>query len=340
MKEVLVTGATGFIGSHLTDLLLAKGYRPRLLVRRRTDDTARFEKAGTTLFVGAHTDAELLKKAAEGCDTVIHVAGATKRLTEEEYLDGNLRFTEALLAPMNKGQRFILVSSQAAAGPSIGDRPVVESDPPRPLTWYGKSKLAAEEAVRRWGAGHGDDYLILRPCSVFGPNERDLYTYFRFMDRGILLLLGTGEKKISIIHVADLCGAILAAAESTVTGRTFFVANDEPVSWRELGETIRLAMGKERVLRIAIPEWLAAPVGHAAGLVGRLMGRALPVNGQKVIEMKQDSWICANSAIKEALGWRQRLPLAEAVVQTVAWYRANGWLKEKVGGNDGQTLHS
>ena len=329
MNEVLLTGATGFVGGHLTGTLLAKGLRPRLLVRRRTDDTDRFEKAGATLFTGPHTDAELLKKAVAGCDTVIHVAGATKRLSEKEYIDGNLRFTEALLAPLTKGQRFILVSSQAAAGPSTGNKSVVESDPPRPLTWYGKSKLAAEEAVKKWGADHDDNYLILRPCSVFGPNERDIYTYFQFMDKGILLLLGTGEKKISIIHVTDLCDAIIAAAESAVAGRTFFVANDAPVSWRELGETIRVAMGKDRVLRIAIPEWVAAPIGHTAGLVGRLTGRALPVNGQKVIEMKQDAWICANDAIKEALGWRPRLPLAEAVAQTVAWYRANGWLKER-----------
>ncbi|HNT27210.1 MAG TPA: NAD(P)-dependent oxidoreductase [bacterium] len=328
MKEVLVTGATGFVGGHLTELLLAKGIRPRLLTRRRNDDVSRFEKEGASIYVGEQGDTALLREATDGCDTVIHVAGATKRLIEQEYLDGNLRFTEALLAPLTGGQRFILVSSQAAAGPSTGDRPVVESDPPRPLTWYGKSKLAAEEAVRKWGAEHGDKYLILRPCSVFGPNERDIYTYFQFMDKGILLLLGTGGKKISIIHVADLCDAIVAAAESTVTGRTFFVANDVPVSWRELGETIRVAMGKKNVLRIAIPEWVAAPIGHAAGLAGRLMGRALPVNGQKVIEMKQDAWICSNGAIKEALDWRPRLPLAEAVAQTVAWYRANGWLKQ------------
>lgn len=326
MNEVLVTGATGFVGGHLTELLLARGFRPRLLVRRRTGDTDRFEKAGATLFVGDHADAGLLTRAVENCDTVIHVAGATKKNSEKEYFAGNLLFTEKLLAPLTKRQRFILISSQAAVGPSTGNTPVVESDPPRPLTWYGRSKLAAEEAVKRWGADRDNNYLILRPCSVFGPNERDIYTYFQFMDKGILLLLGTGEKQISIVHVADLCDAILAAAESAVNGRTFFVANDHPVSWRELGETIRVAMGKDRVLRIAIPEWVAAPIGHAAGFAGRLIGRALPVNGQKVIEMRQDAWICSNSAIKEAIGWRPRLPLPEAVAQTVAWYRAHGWL--------------
>ncbi len=326
MKDTLVTGATGFIGSYLTEELRARGHRLRLLVRRRNAAVEQFEKNDAKIFIGDFTDNDIVRRAVENCGTVIHVAGATKKNSEKEYLEGNTLFTEKLLAPLAKEQRFILISSQAAAGPSTGNRSVTESDPPRPLTWYGRSKLAAEEAVKRWGADPDDNYLILRPCSVFGPGERDIYTIFRMLDRGVLTLLGTGEKRFSVVYVADLSAAIIAAAEGGVTGKTFFVSNDAPVSWREFSEEIRVAMGKKRVLRLMIPEWLAAPVGHTAGLIGKMVGKTFPVNGQKVIEMKQEAWICANDAIKKELGWRQRTTLDRAMRDTVEWYRRNGWL--------------
>ncbi len=327
MKEVLVTGATGFVGGHLAALLLTRGILPRLLVRRDTPDISSFVQQGARALVGDWQDGGFLREAVTGCDTVIHVAGATKRLTEADYLKDNCRFTEAILSHLSGDQRFIFLSSQAAAGPSTEGRPITEEDHPRPLTWYGKSKLAAEEAVRRWGCRNGDNYLILRPCSVFGPNEKDIFTYFKFMERGILLLLGDGTKRISIVYVKDLCDAILRAAESPLRGRAFFVANDEPVSWKELAEAIQRAMGKTRVFRIRIPEALAAPIGRLAGSAGRRFGRALPVNEQKVIEMKQPAWVCSNRAIKEALGWYPRYSLDNALAETVSWYRTHGWLR-------------
>ncbi len=327
MKEVLVTGATGFVGGHLTTLLLSRGLSPRLLVRRETPDISSFARQGAQPFIGDWQDERFLQKAVAGCDTVIHVAGATKRLTEADYFKDNCQFTEAILSCLNEKQRLVFLSSQAAAGPSVAGHPVTEDDPPRPLTWYGRSKLAAEEAVRRWGSRNDDNYLILRPCSVFGPNEKDIFTYFKFMDRGILLLLGDGTKQISIVYVIDLCEAIFQAAGSDLRGRTFFVANDEPVSWGALAETIRKAMGKQRVLRVKIPETVAAPIGHIAGLVGKIIGRALPVNDQKVLEMKQEAWVCSNRAVKEELGWHPRYPLDNALAETVSWYRAHGWLR-------------
>ncbi len=327
MKEVLVTGATGFVGGNLTALLLARDLRPRLLVRRTTPEISAFVHYGAHPIVGDWRDEHLLREAVAGCDTVIHVAGATKRLSEADYFEDNCRFTEAILACLTGKQRFIFLSSQAAAGPSSTGHPVTEEDTPRPLTWYGRSKLAAEEAVRHWGARNDHNYIILRPCSVFGPNEKDIFTYFKFVERGIIPLLGDGSKRISIVYVADLCDAILKAAESDLRGRTFFVANDEPVSWRELAEAIQKAIGKHRVLRLPIPEMVAAPIGYLASIAGRIFGKALPVNEQKVIEMKQESWVCSNRALKEALGWYPRYSLDNALAETVSWYRAHGWLR-------------
>jgi len=327
MRNILITGATGFIGGYLTDLLIARGFAPRLLVRRQTTDLERFTRTGASLFIGEWSNQSFLRKAMEGCDTIIHVAGATKRLTRRDYFRDNLDFTEALLAATPEETRFVFISSQAAAGPSSPDRPVTEEDAPRPLTWYGASKLAAEEAVKRWGEIHHNNYVILRPCSVFGPGERDIFTYFFLMDRGILLLLGDGTKQFSIIYVADLCEAIVTAAESTISGRTFFVANDEPISWRSFAEEVRRAMGKERILRIPIPEGVATPIGYLTDFVGRLTGKALPVNKQKIIEMKQPAWLCSNRALRSATGWQPRWTLDNALTETVSWYRRHGWLR-------------
>lgn len=326
MKSVMLTGATGFVGSHIAEALLEKNIKLSIFSRRQNDLTKQFERSGASIFTGENTDKKAIAAALEGVDTVIHAAGATKGICEDDYIKANTDFTGRILSFLNESQKFIYISSQAAAGPSSINSPITEEKNSHPLTYYGKSKLVSENLVREWGSSNGNNYIILRPSSVYGPREKDIFTYFKLMSRGLFFLLGTGEKKISIIYVKDLVSAIITAAESSKKGETFFVCNDEGVNWLELGEEIKKAVGKKSVIKLNIPEKLVYPIGFASDILARITRKPALLNNQKLIEMKQEAWLCSNKKIKEILGWKSGYTLSSGIKETADWYFKEGWI--------------
>lgn len=322
----MLTGATGFIGSHLAEELIARENRTRLFIRKRTRLINLMEKRGAQIHIGEMDNFHSLKSSMEGADTIIHCAGATKAISKNGYLATNVNFTKNILEVMKEGQRLIYISSQAAAGPSSGFIPKTEEDPPTPLTHYGKSKLLAEICVREWGDLNRNNYVIIRPSVVYGPREKAVYQYFRFIEKGLLFLLGDGKISLSIIHVKDLVNAVIKAAEHRSKGQTYFACGDTHHTWEEIGYSIKRAFNKKRLVKVKLPLWLAYPLAYSAHSLSLVTRKPALIDSQKIIEAKQSEWLCSNKKIKESLGWKPEITLEEGIKQTAEWYMREGWI--------------
>jgi nucleoside-diphosphate-sugar epimerase len=323
----LVTGGHGFIGAHLCARLLAAGHRVRVLARPGSD-LSRLDGLDVTAVRGDLADSAGLAEAVAGADWVFHLAGALKGFTREDLLrvnrDGTRNLVAACLAHNPGLAKFILVSSLAAAGPSPGGaQPLYEDAPPHPLTWYGESKLEAERAVL---GAKALPSVILRPPVVFGPGDRDVYSYFRLASRGLLPIPGHAARHYSLVFAPDLADGILQAAERTVPpGAVFNLTGSEVVTWAQLGQGIARALGRDgRVLHL--PEGLVRVCGHLADLAARMGGTPQIFSSQKVKEMLAPAWVASPLKAAGALGWTAPTPLDEALALTVAWYRTHGWL--------------
>lgn len=328
---VLVTGANGFVGSHLVEALLARGYRVRCMVRR-TSDLAFIGHLPVEWTYADLCDGAELQAALQGVDAVCHCAALTRALDEETFLRVNTQGTEALaragLEAVPKLRRFLFVSSVAAAGPSDGPGDVVdETRPPRPVTWYGKSKLAAEQALQAM-AGEGYDRLpvtIVRPAAVYGPRDKDFYAYFRAIKLHLCLQLGRDERYVSLIHVCDLVDLLLQSLEQEqAVGQTYFGCGPA-TTYAELAKVIACALDS-RSVRINIPLALLGPMATASTVKGRLTGRPGLLNEQRLVDVRQRSWLFSGEKARRELGFEARYDLETGVRETVEWYRREGWL--------------
>ena len=325
--RALVTGGQGFVGSHLCARLVAQGHRVRVLARP-SSDLRNLDGIDVEVVRGDVTEPSSLPSAVAGSDVIFHVAGALKGLRERDLFRVNADGTRNLLAAAASAEprpsRFVYVSSLAAAGPSSGGRaPRTEEMPPRPLTWYGSSKLAGEDAVRSVA---GVDWTIVRPPIVFGPRERDVLGYFRFARRGFLPVVGFSDRYYSLVYVENLADGLLRAAEApAAVGQVYFLSGPEVVSWVELGQLIASALGVAgRPLRL--PEFAAATAGRIADLFARARGRPDIFSSQKVIEMLAPAWVCSADKAARDFAWRASTPLSDALATTARWYREHGWL--------------
>ncbi|MBN1135010.1 MAG: NAD-dependent epimerase/dehydratase family protein [Anaerolineae bacterium] len=328
---VLVTGANGFVGSHLVEALLERGYQVRCMVRR-TSDLAFVRHLPVEWAYADLYDGEGLRAAVQGAQAVCHCGALTRALDEETFMRINAQGAEALARACleaNPGlRRFLFVSSQAAAGPSDGPGDVVdESRPPRPVTWYGKSKLAAEQAL--WAAaGAGDGRLplaIVRPAAVYGPRDKDFHAYFRLIKLRLNLQLGQGECCVSLIHVRDLVELLVRALErEEAVGQTYFGCG--PAStYAGLAETIARALGR-RPVRITVPLTALGLMAAVSRAQGRLTGRPALLNDQRLIDVRQRSWLCSGDKARRELGFTAQYDLETGVRDTAEWYRREGWL--------------
>jgi nucleoside-diphosphate-sugar epimerase len=327
IEMVLVTGANGLVGSHLTEVLLAQGYRVRCMVRPTSDLTYIGDLPVEWAFADV-LDGESLRPACEGVDAVCHCAALTRALDEETFLAVNAQGTEALAQACLEAapgmRRFLQVSSQTAAGPSLGPGDYVdESRSPQPITWYANSKLAAERALLS-----RDGRLpvtIVRSAAVFGPRDRDFFAYFDLVKHGLNLQLGRQERVYSLIYVRDLAELILLALESEAAqGQTYFACS-YAYSYTELSEVIVRAMGK-RTLRITLPEAVLTPISLWSRVQGWLTGKPALLNEQRVLDMREHYWLCSGDKARQELGFVPQYDLETAVRETADWYRKNGWL--------------
>ena len=323
----LVTGATGFVGSHVVDCLLERGRAVRCLVRRSSN--LRYLKDPRLEFAyGGLDDATDWQAALDGVDTIYHVAGVTFARRARDYFDVNQRGTERLLAAALKHRqeikKFVLVSSLAAIGPARDGTPVDEETKPAPITPYGQSKLMGEEAV----AAVGDllPCTIVRPPAVYGPRDYALLELFKAIGRGMMPMIGRYDKQVSLVHARDLATGIILAGESErSTGRAYFISSDEVYSMRRLAASIAEMMGR-RARSLAIPRGLAFGVALFAEGVAALTRKPPVINRDKVRDLSERCWGCSIERAKRELSYNPQIPIEEGLRETIDWYKREGWL--------------
>jgi nucleoside-diphosphate-sugar epimerase len=317
---ILVTGGTGFIGSHLLDKLSAMGEPARCLLRRKA--VPRLLPAGIEAAYGDLISGEGIEEAVSGAHTVIHLAGVTKALAACDYYAGNVRATETLVRALaGRAVRLVHVSTLAAIGPSRDGTPVDEDAQPRPLTHYGQSKLEAERTV----FALAPDAVIVRPAVVYGPRDTDVFQVLRSISKGWALEIAGGERWFSAIYVGDLVDGLLAASRGA-PGRAYFLAHSKPVSWSELSATAaRIMARRPRVVRV--PPSVAYAVGCCAEVWSHVTRKPGIISREKVAEARCRWWTCDTRRAAAELGFEARTPLATGLAETLAWYKEAAWLR-------------
>lgn len=322
--KALVTGGTGFVGRHLIEALLADGCQSvHVLVR----DSGRFAASGFgPLVAPVQGDLFTSDPFPGDIDTVFHLAAVTKALSPGEFTRINVEGTRSFLEKLRQLKnlrRIVLLSSLAAAGPTRGSEPLREEMAAEPISLYGQSKLAQEEVVASFSPAA---VVILRAPIVFGPGDMDMLAAFRIIARGIIPLLGRGERRYSLLYVKDLARAMVVAAGSSCRNELFYAANHDAVAWRELMTLAARLLGKENSRQIVVPEALGRILAEFSELRIRAFGKKAIFNRDKFCEMKFPSWVCSAAKIDALLHYQPRFPLLAAMEDTIAWYRERGLL--------------
>ena len=334
--KVLVTGASGFIGSFIVEQGLEKGYS--VWAGMRGGSSRRFLADERINFVELdfsskeRLTAQLLAfKSAHGAwDYIVHAAGVTKCIDKKEFFrvnyEGTKNFVDALSATGMKPKKFIYLSSLSIFGPLHEEQPytpITESDTPAPNTAYGESKIHAERYIMEHAAF---PYIILRPTGVYGPRERDYFQMAVSIKNHVDFAVGYKPQVITFIYVKDLVKAVYLAIESRVENRCYFVSEPRGYDSRAFSDLIQREMGIGHVLHIKAPVWLLWVISACAEWLSHLSGKPSTLNGDKYKIMKQRNWLCDTSPIEKELGFGIDYPLDRGVKEMIEWYKREKWL--------------
>jgi nucleoside-diphosphate-sugar epimerase len=333
-RSVVVTGASGFIGGHLVRALIARGCRVSCLVRASSRVDA-LRTSGARLIACDITNRVEVARAiaSSGACCVFHLAGLVRVIDRADYTRVNVGGVEAVAQACNEQPDrpvLVLVSSLAAAGPS-GSRPSGESDPPLPVSHYGRSKLAGEQVAMRYADAL--PITVVRPCVVFGAGDRGMYEVFRPIARTGLHVVGASRDTcLSLVAIADLVDCLLLAAEQGerlvpgVPGHGIYFAAAEDVSYAELGMAIARALGKPRPRMVRLPRWSMRTIGRFGDVMAQIRRRPAWVGRDKIRDVLAGSWTCSAAKARQQLGWSPAAPLFERLHETAQWYRDAHWL--------------
>lgn len=322
-----VTGANGFVGSHLVDYLLGKNFEVRCIVRKSSNlqwltgkdvkiyDCGLFDKKG-------------LREAFKDVNYIFHVAGVVKAKDEEGYFKGNVEATKVLLEVASEVKenikKFVVVSSQTVSGPALDGKPVTEDMKPNPLTTYARSKLKQEEVA----LSYRDIFpvTICRGPAIFGERDTEIFIYFQVFNRGLTTMIGFDKKELSLLHVADLAeGLYLAAISEKSNGEIYFISSEKFYNWDEVGEITSKVLGK-KAFRIKIPHFIVFTIATFAQFFAMFSSKPATLNIEKAKDLTQKLWICDTSKAMKELGYRQKVTVEEGIKRTCDWYRQMKWI--------------
>lgn len=317
-RSVSITGATGFVGWHVAEAFRRAGWRVRAIVRPGgvkpvPEGVERIEAA---------LNAATLSAAIGESDAVVHAAGLTRSLDSSAFAF-NVSGTQAVLEAVNAaGARLVFISSQAAIGTGTIGRPSRENDEPRPLTPYGRSKLAAEAAVRERAR---TPWTIIRPTTVYGPRDRQFLPLFRLAARGIFLQVVPPTRAFTFIFVDDLARAVVLAAEREgPSSQTLFLGHPEPLTADDLLRGLAGVFGhRHRPWRV--PDLVLRAFAWGGELAWRF-GEEPLLDRARLTELGAEGFVCAVDRARDLLGFTAAVPLSEGLTRTAQWYRNQGWV--------------
>ena len=325
--KILLTGASGFVGSHILDSLRRRGLDTALLLRPTSNK--RFIAAhlpDVEVRPGSIGDPESLGQAMAGITHVIHCAGTTKAVRMAGFYEANQVGTRNVVSAVNgqagRVQRIVHISSIAATGPAVPEKPAREEDAPQPVSEYGKSKLAGELEVRNHCRA---EYVILRPPSVYGPRDAEFLRLFRAV-KSHLLPKPNGAQALSMVFVRDLAeAAVTCLTHPAAAGKTYFVAAREVVTARAMAEGIAAQMNTW-TLPLPLPAALLWPICLAQELASRLTGKPNVLSLGKFIELRAPGWVCDPTRLERETGHTCTTTLQKGIAETLSWYLEHDWL--------------
>jgi 2-alkyl-3-oxoalkanoate reductase len=331
--KVLLTGANGFVGSHILDALVDRAIPTAILLR----PTAGLHHIQSRLrhaeiHWGSVTDPVTLPAALQNVTHVIHCAGLTKAVRPAQFLEVNQVGTRFLVDAINTHQpaiqRLVLISSLAASHPATSARPAHEDDPSLPVTEYGRSKHAGEIEVR---SHCRVPHLVLRPAAVYGPRDADFLHLFRAVHSRIAPQFGGGRQELSLVFAPDLAQAMVTALDTTVAaGRIVNVAAPGFLTARQLTDAIARQLGV-RPFTPTLPAASLLPVCAAFSGWSRLTGRPHILSLEKYAELTAPGWVCRVDRLEAELGFTCPTSIEDGIARSIEWYRAHGWLDRRVG---------
>ena len=334
MKNILITGATGFIGKHLVKEALKADYRVIVSVRK-SSQIDWLEKQNVQIIILSLHDPEKLIVEIQNLintigaiDMVIHNAGLTQNLKSSAYYEINDILTQNLVVALKKSSKelpkFIFISSLAALGP--GDpltlKPIAEDDIPVPVTHYGKSKLKAEQFIQNEA---NLPWIIIRPTAVYGPGEKNFFNLIKAVNKGVEIYIGSKKQMLSFIHVFDLAEIIVKLCQSNISQENFNVSDGEEYTTGTVNKIIKSKLNK-KTISIIIPIWLIRIIAFCVETSGKILHKASIINRDKVNELEQLNWKCDSTKIKSMIGFNAKLKLESGIKDTIDWYKKNDWL--------------
>ncbi len=326
---VLVTGATGFLGSHVAEQLSQAGRQVRALVRESSNTKFLKTLSNVELVYGSVDDQDSCVRAAEGVEGIIHSAGLVKAKSSDEFRRVNTEGTENLLVAAERAKtvkRFVFVSSQAAGGPSdAACTPVAIGQETPPVTAYGRSKLMAEKLLL--ASKSSVHCTILRPPAIYGPRDREILVFFKAVKSGVLPLTNPLKAKYSMIYGPDCADACIRALDAdTESGLILYLDDGYPITFGEMIERVETAVGKKAWLRVPLPQGLVRGAAVLTEIYGKATNQAVMLTLDKCNELHAAGWVCDGTSARAALGWQPAVRFSEGVKVTADWYRKEGWL--------------
>ena len=338
--KILITGASGFIGSFIVEEALRRGFDTWAALRGSS--SRQFLQDERIHFIQLDLSSEeRLKEQLRGLqfDYVVHAAGVTKCLDKADFYrintEGTQHLVRALRALGMPLRRFVYISSLSIMGAIREQQPyteIRESDTPAPNTHYGKSKLLAEQWLDSENEALASrreqpfPYVILRPTGVYGPRERDYFMMAKSIKAHTDFAVGYRRQDITFVYVTDVVQAVFLALEKGTTGRRYFLSDGQVYRSSTFSDLIRRELGRPWWIRITAPIWLLRVITLCGEYTGRLTGKVTALNNDKYHIMRQRNWRCDITPAQQELGYRPQVMLDEGVRRTIKWYKENGWL--------------
>lgn len=330
--NLLVTGASGFIGSFVVEEALRRGMEVWAGVRK-SSSRQYLQDSRIHLIELDFSSAATLREQLRGhrFDYVVHAAGATKCLRTDDFFrvntEGTKHLVDALLALDMPLRRFVYLSSLSVFGAIREEQPyqeIDENDLPRPNTAYGRSKLEAERYLD--SIGNDFPYIVLRPTGVYGPREKDYFLMAKSIRRHMDFAVGFRRQDITFVYVEDVVQAVFLAFDHGMNGRKYFLSDGNVYQSSDFSDYIHEALGRPFRVKVKAPLWVLRLVTRIGEYWGHITGRMTALNNDKYNILRQRNWRCNIEPTMDELGYHARYDLKRGTDLTIRWYQENHWL--------------
>ena len=330
--KILITGASGFIGSFIVEEALKKGFDTWAAVRKSSSKEYLKDERINFIELNLSSKAQLIEQLrGHNFDYVVHAAGVTKCLNKQDFhrinTEGTKNIIDAILELQMPLKRFVFVSSLSVFGAIKEQQPydeIRETDIPQPNTEYGRSKLAAEKYLESLGSRV--PYIILRPTGVYGPREKDYFMMAKSIKQHSDFAVGYKRQDITFVYVSDVVQAIFLALDKGENGRKYFLSDGEVYQSTTFSDLIHEELGRPWWIRITAPVWVLRIITFCGEYIGKMTGKVTALNNDKFNILRQRNWRCDIQPAIDELGYKPTVKLAEGVRRSIKWYKEQGWL--------------